>query len=710
MTVNPNLPASVSISATATTICAGSSVTFTATPTNGGTTPTYQWKINGSNVSGQTGVTFTSTTLSNNDAVTVVMTSNATCVTGSPATSNSINMTVNVVSVGGNVTGGTTICSGSIPTNLTLSGHSGSVIYWQTSSDSDFTSPVNIQNTTTTLTGTSIGALTETTYFRAVVQSGNCSIVYSTVATIAINTTTWNGSSWINGVPNSVTTILIMGNYTADADLNGCTLTVGNNATVIIPSGFDVSLQGKIEVQTGSTLTFENNANLVQIDDIANSGNIVVKRNSSALLRYDYTLWSSPVDGQQLSAFSPFTSTNRFYKYNTITNLYSQITSPSTTNFNAAQGYLIRMPNNHPLTTPTVWTGEFGGNPHNGNITFALTDSGSGFRYNLVGNPYPSPLSAASFVAANSSSITGTLYFWRKTNNPLSPSYCQWNSTGFVTNREAQVTDPLGIIQTGQGFFVEATGNGTNVIFNNSMRRKNHANQFFKYSNVNNTIERNRIWLNATSTTGLFSQTLIGYTTNASMGYDAGIDGKYLNDGAIALTSVITNVDYCIQGRSLPFDANDVVPLSFMATTAGDYSIGIDHIDGLFLGPQDIFLRDNVNGNIHNLKVSAYTFTAVAGKSGGRFEIIYQQLLSVGQKTFNENTVLVHSKDNQLIINSGSVIMDHVQVFDARGRLLAEKNIINDSTVAFNFSFAKQVLILKITSSENITVTKKTIK
>jgi hypothetical protein len=63
--------------------------TFTAIPTNGGTTPTYQWKKNGTNISGATNATYTGT-VANGDAITVVMTSNLSGVTGSPATSNTI--------------------------------------------------------------------------------------------------------------------------------------------------------------------------------------------------------------------------------------------------------------------------------------------------------------------------------------------------------------------------------------------------------------------------------------------------------------------------------------------------------------------------------------------------------------------------------------------------------------------------------------------
>jgi hypothetical protein len=100
MTVSPSLPASVSISAIpAGSICQGTSVTFTANPTNGGTPPTYQWSKNGINIAGATGVTYTTTMLANNDIVTCVMISNSSiCTSGSPATSNAITMNVTALS------------------------------------------------------------------------------------------------------------------------------------------------------------------------------------------------------------------------------------------------------------------------------------------------------------------------------------------------------------------------------------------------------------------------------------------------------------------------------------------------------------------------------------------------------------------------------------------------------------------------------------
>ncbi|MFN8308614.1 MAG: T9SS type A sorting domain-containing protein [Chitinophagales bacterium] len=94
------LVASVAISITggSNNSCAGSNITFTAVPTNGGT-PTYSWKVNGATV-GSNSPTYSSSTLTNGQQVTCVMTSSIAGVTNNPATSNVITMVVKAKSTG----------------------------------------------------------------------------------------------------------------------------------------------------------------------------------------------------------------------------------------------------------------------------------------------------------------------------------------------------------------------------------------------------------------------------------------------------------------------------------------------------------------------------------------------------------------------------------------------------------------------------------
>lgn len=76
------------------TLCPGVSAVYTATPTNGGTAPVYQWKKNSSNV-GTNSPVYTDNTIANNDIVSVVMTSNvASCLSAPSGSSMDIKMTV----------------------------------------------------------------------------------------------------------------------------------------------------------------------------------------------------------------------------------------------------------------------------------------------------------------------------------------------------------------------------------------------------------------------------------------------------------------------------------------------------------------------------------------------------------------------------------------------------------------------------------------
>ena len=101
ITVNPLLTPLVSIAITdgtaTTTTCAETPITFTATPTNPGSAPTYTWTVNGDPQQSGSSLTYTTSSLANNDKVKCILTSNAICATTTTATSNEITMTVNAL-------------------------------------------------------------------------------------------------------------------------------------------------------------------------------------------------------------------------------------------------------------------------------------------------------------------------------------------------------------------------------------------------------------------------------------------------------------------------------------------------------------------------------------------------------------------------------------------------------------------------------------
>jgi len=133
ITITNAVVPSVSIALTTGTnpACAGSSLTFTATPTNGGT-PGYQWKKNGVDIGGATSVTYTTSTLSNGDIITCLMTPSATCVTAATALSNSITMTINPVPANPSnpVAAGTNPSCGANSLN-SMSPDPNTTFYWQ---------------------------------------------------------------------------------------------------------------------------------------------------------------------------------------------------------------------------------------------------------------------------------------------------------------------------------------------------------------------------------------------------------------------------------------------------------------------------------------------------------------------------------------------------------------------------------------------------
>ena len=536
------------------------------------------------------------------------------------------------------------------------------------------------------------------------------------------NSTNWaTASNWASGSVPTATSDVVIGSGTYQpiitSDVSISSLTINSGKTLTVNAGFDLTVANA--VANSGTMTLQSNANLLQTNAVANTGNIIIKRNSSSLLRLDHTLWSSPVVSQNLYGFSTATLTDRFYVYDTATNAYTASGLSGTTTFAPGKGYGVRAPNDHSSTTPTIWEGTFTGVPNNGSVPFTLSTASSG--YNLVGNPYPSPISATTFLSANPSTMDGTIYFYSHslpmnadgtfpTNGTNYSSWVGGTGTAATTatspDPHLAPATPNGIIQVGQGFFVKATAAGT-INFTNAMRVGNNDDQFLRTTEI----EKHRLWLNLTTESGDdINQIAVAYVEGATQNADTNFDGLSFGNTGSMLSSKIDGADYVIQGRSLPFYSNDVVALGFKAATAGNYKIKLTNKDGLFLGNQNVFVRDNLMGTEHNIKVSPYVFTSATGTFDARFQLVYTQTLGIPATTFTPNAVIVYKNTDGFHVTTNGIVMKDILVYDISGRLIFKQSNINGTaTVLEGLSQIKQVLLLKITSQENETVTVKAI-
>jgi sensor domain CHASE-containing protein len=244
MTVTSPVTPAVSIAASATTICAGTNVTFTATPVNGGT-PSYQWKLNGTNV-GTNSATYQNAALANNDVVTVVMTSSATCVSPATATSNAITITVtSPVTPSVSITASaTTICAGTNVTFTATPTNGGTPSYqWKLNGTNVGTNSASYQNTA--LANNDVVTVVMTSSLTCVTQStATSNAITITVAAaqtwIGVTSTDWNtASNWCGGIPTSTTDVIIPSVAPNMPNLNGGTGTARN---ITINTGGSVTL------------------------------------------------------------------------------------------------------------------------------------------------------------------------------------------------------------------------------------------------------------------------------------------------------------------------------------------------------------------------------------------------------------------------------------------------------------------------------------
>ena len=192
--------------------------------------------------------------------------------------------------------------------------------------------------------------------------------------------TTWNGTTWSNGIPNAGSSVTISGTYTVGVNtpagviMNCKSLDIIGTATFTVATGYYANIwtQGmtnsatsRVIVQSGADILFRNGggdvknfapaANFVIQDggsivqllgNATNTGDITILRNTKPIKRFEYTYWSTPVGVTNTNTLPPATTSNSVFTYTYPTPLPMDgwITEPTNGNMIIGKGYAVRGP------------------------------------------------------------------------------------------------------------------------------------------------------------------------------------------------------------------------------------------------------------------------------------------------------------------------------------------------------------------------------
>ncbi len=275
----------ISVQPESKTTCINSATTLSITAA--GNNPTFQWYSNTTNsstggtaISGATATNYSPSVSSTGTYYyyCVVKSSGAASSCSTDITSTVVSVEVSPLSVGGTITGSASVCEGTNSTTLSLTGQTGTVTKWQSSSSSSFTTSTDIASTSTSLTRTNINT---TTYYRAVITSGACASENSGFGSISVkNTYTWTGASstafntasnWQLGcVPISGSNISFASSPT-DKCLLGSNVTLGNitingnsNKHILDLNSYTLTVQGSITA-LGSNMEASNSSSTLKM-------------------------------------------------------------------------------------------------------------------------------------------------------------------------------------------------------------------------------------------------------------------------------------------------------------------------------------------------------------------------------------------------------------------------------------------------------------
>lgn len=470
---------------------------------------------------------------------------------------------------------------------------------------------------------------------------------------------------------------------------------------------FVVSPGSSITIKQGSSLYIDDN--LLLKSNAASSGYFV-----DQTLNGDYTITGNTTVERYLTAngwhntSSPVSNESSDVYTNTdLVFYYNETLILNDWNFgwvmyqgllNVMKGYDIFLPSGAITVSyiasgaETLNTGEFSIGVTRTNVANGEIESHKG--WNLIGNPYPSPVDWLTESGWNKSNINDAKYIWDPDNS---------NYTIFLGGNE-----PIGInggtryIPSNQGFWVQAIKNGS-VQINNTCRVGSMPDTPDYYKNTSLTYPLVSLEV---SGNGHTDQTIVRFIAGTTDRFDLNFDAVKLYSNHQMVPQISSLAGKTIMAiNTLPqVEDNLEVILKFNCATAGYYFISIHGLTNL--DPSiELYLKDELNQNIINLsKNSTYGFHHDPTNNQSRFKLFFNPSFDIINNITPESAFSAYAWQNMITIikKTQKMIEGNIIVYNLCGQKMLCRPISNNSRTDIYVDFPTGFYIVSIHTDSNI--------
>ena len=502
-------------------------------------------------------------------------------------------------------------------------------------------------------------------------------------------------------------------------------LTNGQNLTVASGKSFTIEKTGSVIVN-GNFLnvgTFILNSESDAFSSIIIGGtvygNITYNRYVNSVGTNEWDLIGSPVDGQSISSFASAnsstlgTSSNIYAigSYDNATNTWTNYTTStigSAGNFDRGRGYQ--------MASVSDGTGilKFTGTPASTTQTQAIinndaANAGTGKRWNLVANPFPSYIhgntnadSSNNFLTVNTDKLHDSyeaIYGYDADGS----GYTAYNNTSSALN-----------LAPGQAFMVASDNTSSdNISFTTDMRTIVGGDDLIVGDILEDTFE---LIIKLYDGDTELDYTKFYFADGLSLGLDPGYDAGNFNQGASLMSRLVEEdegVGLVINAMGLESVNDVVVPLEINRESGNSFRISIDTFD-IYAGT-NVYLEDNQQGTMTLLNEQDFELTPENNLSGvGRFFIHLTETTFSIDNEVDTNLLNAYKLDrNNFIIVEGLTVQSgitNVKLYSLLGREILStelNNSINTQTISTE-RIATGVYVIKLQSGNNL-ITKKLI-